>query len=112
MVTRRGILLISAQSPKPKKLLLVLATFMLVTGTKKTQKVRVLDQVPCIYYPMQFWKNQGKEILALLNFGSEVNAMTLAYTAQLEIKVQMTNVGTQKIDRSSLKTYNIVIATF
>ena len=38
--------------------------------------------------------------------------MTPAYTAQLGLKVQKTNIGAQKIDGSSLKTHGIVIATF
>ena len=79
---------------------------------KRLQKVKVLDRVPCIPYPVQFYKDEGKDILALLNSGSEVNAITLVYTAHLGFKVRVTNVGAQKIDRSSLATYGIVIAAF
>ena len=35
--------------------------------------------------------------------------MTLAYTAELGLKVQKTDVGAQKIDNSSLATYNMII---
>ena len=38
--------------------------------------------------------------------------MTPAYAAQLGLKVQMTNVSAQNIDRSLLATYGIVIAAF
>ena len=38
--------------------------------------------------------------------------MTLAYAAQLGLKVQKTNASTQKIDGSLLKTYSMVIAGF
>ena len=74
--------------------------------------MRVLNQSPYIHYPMQFQKDKGKDVLALLNFESEVNAKTLAYATQLGLKVQKTDIGAQKIDGSSLETYSIVIATF
>ena len=67
--------------------------------------MRVLDKVPCIYYLVQFRKNKGKNVLALLNFGSEVNAMTLAYAAHLGLKVRVTSVDAQKIDGFALATY-------
>ena len=38
--------------------------------------------------------------------------MTLAYAAHLGLKVKVTNVGAQKIDKSLLATYNIIIAVF
>ena len=38
--------------------------------------------------------------------------MTLAYTTHLGLKVRVTNVGVQKIDGSSLATYDMVIAAF
>ena len=74
--------------------------------------MRVLDRVPCICYPVQFRKDKGKDILALLDSGSEVNVMTPAYTSHLGLKMRITDVGTQKIDGSSLATYGIVIAAF
>ena len=72
----------------------------------------VLDRVPCICYPVQFRKNKGRDVLDLLDSKSEVNAMISAYAAHLGLKVRVTNVGTQKIDGSSLTTYGIVIAAF
>ena len=83
-----------------------------MTSPKEAQKVRILDRVPCICYLMQFQKEKDKDILALLNFESKVNAMSLAYMAQLGFKVRKTNVGTQIINGSLLETYGIVIAAF
>ena len=88
------------------------ATSTLVIGAKKAQKLRILNQASCICYPMQFWKDKGSNILALLNSKNEVNAMTLAYAAQLGFKMQRTNVSASKINGSSLATYSIVIAVF
>ena len=73
---------------KAKKLVSVLATYALMTGTTKeaqvTQKTQerkevILDQVPCIHYPVQFQKDKRAIIQSLINSGSEVNAMTPAY---------------------------------
>ena len=38
--------------------------------------------------------------------------MTLAYAAHLDFIVRKTNVDTQKINKFSLKTYDLVIAIF
>ena len=48
----------------------------------------------------------------LLNSGSKVNAMSLAYVKKLGLKARKTNVGAQKIDGSALKTFGMVIADF
>ena len=74
--------------------------------------MKILDRVPCIYYSVQFQKYKHKDVLALFNFRSEVNAINLVYTAQLDLKVQKTNIYTQKIDGSLLETNDIVIAAF
>ena len=82
-----------------------------MTGTsKKVPKVTVLDMVPCIRYPVQFRKDKGKNVLALLNSRSEVNAMTPTYTVYLGLKVGVTNISVQKINEFSLATYDISIA--
>ena len=72
--------------------------------------MKALNRVSCICYLVQSQKDKNKDILALLDSGSKVNMMTPAYIAQLGLKAQSTNVNAQKIDRSSLKTYGIVIA--
>ena len=74
--------------------------------------MRVLDWVPCIHYYVQFQKDKNKDVLALLDSRSKVNAMTPAYVAQLGLKVRNTNVDTQKIDKSSLVIYSMVIPAF
>ena len=48
----------------------------------------------------------------MLDSGSEVNAMSLAYTKRLGLKTRKTNVGAQKINGSALKTFGMVIANF
>ena len=74
--------------------------------------MRVLDKVACICYLIQFRNDKGKDVLALLDFGSKVNAMIPAYAAYLGLKVRVTDVGLQKIDGTSLATYGMVIAAF
>ena len=101
------------QGPQAKKLVSGSSTSLLITGaTKEAPKVRVLDRFPCICYSVQFRKDKGKNVLALLDCESEVNAMTPAYTAHLGLKVRVTDVGAQKINGSSLATYSIVIIAF
>ena len=84
-----------------------------MTGaSREAPKISVLDRVSCIYYPVQFCKDKGKDVLTLLNSKSKINAMTPAYAAHLGLKVKMTNISVQKIDGSSLATYDMVIAAF
>ena len=95
-----------------KKLVLVLATSALVIeASKETQEV-ILDRVPCIHYPVQFRKDKGATIQALIDLGSVVNVMTLAYAKQVGLQVQKTDVSAQKIDGSLLQTFGMVIAGF
>ena len=88
---------------------------MLVTGASKeaqvTQEV-ALDRVLYLYYLVQFRKNKRAIIWALINFGSEINTITLAYAKKLGLRTWKTDVGAQKIDGSSLDTLGMVIAGF
>ena len=104
-----------------QKLVLVSATSALVTGFSKEAQVTqatqegkkvILNQVSCIYYLVQFRKDKRATIQALIDFGSKVNAITLAYAKKLGLRTWKTNVGAQKIDGSLLKIYEIVIAAF
>ena len=79
--------------------------------TKASKEDVVLDHVPCIYYPVCFRKDQDK-VLALIDSGSEVNAMTFAYASKLGLTVRLTNVGAQKVDGSTLETFGMVLASF
>ena len=67
----------------------------------------IVVRVPCIHYPIRF---QEKQVRALLNSGSKVDAMSPAYAKKLGLKTWKTNVGAQKIDGSTLETFGIVIA--
>ena len=58
-----------------------------------------LERVLCIYYLLHFWKDTIG-VKALIDLGSEVNAITLAYKSKLGLRVQLTNIGAQKIDGS------------
>ena len=98
--------LLRAQEREPKKLVAVSATSASVTGASMEA---VLQRVPCIRYPVQF---QQGNVQALLDSGSKVNAMTPAYATKLGLTTRKTDVGAQKIDRSTLVTYWMVIAGF
>ncbi len=70
-----------------------------------------LQCVPYIRYLVQFQEDQP-EVKALIDSSSEVNAMTPAFAAKLELRPRPTNVGAQKIDGSSLETHSIASARF
>ena len=90
-----------------------MATSLSETGaSREAPKRKVLDSVPCICYPVQFRKDKSKDVLALLDSGSKVNAMISAHVANLGLKMRVTDVDAQKIDGFSPATYGIVIATF
>ena len=63
-------------------------------------------------YFLQLQKEKGKDILALINSDCKVNAITLIYTAKLGLKVQKTDIDTQKINNTSLETYGMAITAF
>lgn len=55
-----------------------------MTETRKEDYVS-LDQVPCIYYPLYFWKDiEG--IRVLIDSGSKVNNMTPTYARHTNIR--------------------------
>ncbi len=87
-----------------QKLVAVSATSTSMTD-KKTEE---LEQVPCIRYSVIF-KDQTK---ALLDSGSEVNAMSQVFAQQLGLKIRKTNVRAQKIDSTTLETYRMVVSIF
>ncbi len=93
-------------SRQTKKQVAVSATSTSTTD-KKTEEE--LKWVPCIWYPVIFKDQDQTE--ALLDSGSEVNVMSQAFTQQLGLKIYKTNVRTQKIDGTTLKTYGMVVST-
>ena len=90
---------------------LVLATFTLVTQVNKEDEM-ALAWVPCISYLLHFQNNNQNKMQTLINSSSKVNAITLAYAVKLGFRVRRTNVEAQKIDNSTLKTFEMVQASF
>lgn len=80
---------------KTKKLVLILATFTLVTKAKKENKI-VLKRVLSIYYLFYFWKNMNK-ISTLLDLSSKINIIMLAYVLKLDFTVYYINIKAQKL---------------
>ncbi len=83
-----------------------------MTANKKAgaKTLVALKHLPYIWYPIQF--QEGQLIRALIDSGSEVNAMTPAYATKLGLTTRKTSVGVQKIDGLLLKTYGMVSARF
>ncbi len=74
------------------------------------QAPKTLQRVPCIWYPVQF--QESKPIRALIDSGSEVNAMTSAYVAELGLITWKTSVEVHKIHGSPLETHGMTSARF
>lgn len=72
------------------------------------------QQLECVLYIKYLvkFKKDHTEIQALIDFGNKANAMTPAYTPILELRICSTNVGTQKINKSILLTYSMVLSNF
>ncbi len=75
--------------------------------TEKTEEK--LEWVPCIVWYSVIFKDQTE---ALMYSRSKINAINQAFAHQLGLKICKTNVGAQKIDSTTLKTYRIVVSTF
>lgn len=93
-----------------QKLVLILATFAPMTGVSKEDEV-VLERVFYIYYPLCFQKDTVG-VKALIDSGNEVNTITPTYALKLGLKIRHTNVRAQKIDNFTLKTFEMVLASF
>ena len=119
-------------SPEVKKLVLFLATFTSVTGSREemvetaeaVETTKVSEDgnksegecpnfiwVPCIWYPITFCKN-SMPMSALLDSGSEVNAIYPIFARELGLPIRTTDVGTQKIDSTMRDTFEIVVVAF
>lgn len=69
-----------------------MAIFTLMTGAKV--ETLDLERVSFIHYPVQFKKDaHGNHVQALIDSGSEVNAMAIVYASKLDLKVYPTNIG-------------------
>lgn len=84
---------------------------MPVTGANKKDKM-VLAKLPYIYYLLRFWKNNQNKMRASIDFGSKLNKITPIYVLKLGLWVCQTYIGTQKIDGSTFKIFEIILASF
>ena len=66
-------------------------------------------RVPCIRYSINFRK---KSMSALLDPGSGVNAVHLAFAKELRLPIRPTDVRAQKINGTTLETYAIIVSVF
>ena len=89
-----------------KKLVLVSATSTSVTGARE----EALKCVPYIHYPVQFKDRNKAPVQALIDSGSEVNAVHPSFAKQLGVPIRSTDVGAQKIDGTTLNTHGMVVA--
>ena len=90
---------------------MVLATFLLITRVSIGVKNQQLEYLSSIKYLVKF-KKDHTEVLALINFGNEVNTITPAYAAVSGLYIYLTDVRAQKFDRSTPLTYSMVLANF
>ena len=82
-----------------------------MAGASMEDNPLALDWVPCIRYPIRFKKSEV-QVRALIDSGSEINAITPGYALKLGLKVRPTDVGAQKINGSTFKTFGMVLASF
>ena len=80
-------------------------------GAESKGEYPSLTQVPCIRYPITFQK-KSVSMSALLDSGSEVNAIYPTLAQKLGLRVRPTNVGAQKIDGIILDTFEMVVTAF
>ena len=83
------------------------------TMTDISKKV-TLEQVSCIQYLVRFRQkndeDKNKNVKAMIDLDSEVNAMHSIYATKLGFRTKKIDVGIQKIDKSYLDTFGMVIA--
>ena len=80
-------------------------------GEESESEYPNLAQVPCIQYPITFQK-KSVSVLALLDSGSEVNAIHLTLAWELGLSIRPTDVGVPKIDGIMLDTFGMVVTAF
>ena len=81
---------------------------MLMTGGRE----EALERVPYIHYLVQFKDTSKTQVQALINSGSEVNAIHLTFAKELGLPIKPTDIGAQKIEGITLDTYGMVVAAF
>ena len=81
------------------------------SSVTETNKEVTLERGPYIHYPLRYRKDTAG-VRALVDSDSEINAMTPAYAAKLGLKIRKTDIGAQKIDGSTLETFEMVLVDF
>ena len=94
------------KSLESQKTSICFATSTSTTGARE----EALERVPCIHYPVQF--KDKAPVQALIDSGSEVNAIHPSFVKQLGLAIRPTDVGAQKIDGTTLDTHGMVVAAF
>ena len=79
-----------------------------------TSRKATLELLSYIQYLVQIYqknkKDKNKDIRALIDSGSKINAMHSAYAMKLGLRARKIDVNVQKINRSHLDIFRIVIA--
>ena len=72
---------------------------------------KALEYVSYIHYPIRFKKNKDKiQLEALIDSKSEVNIIHLSFAKRLGLSIRLIDIGTQKIDGTTLDTHGMVVA--
>ena len=71
-----------------------------------------LEHVPCIYYSVQFKDMDKTTVQALINSGSEVNTIHPFFAKQLGLSIRPIDLRVQKVDSTTLDTYEMIVAVF
>lgn len=75
-----------------KKLVLILAIFILIINiSKKAYLALLFKYIFIIYYLMQFKKNQAK-IQVLIDFKNKVNIIAIIHIIKLELRIRFTKI--------------------
>lgn len=82
-----------------------------MTRTSKENNM-MLARILCNYYLLHFCKDKKNKVQALINFGSRINTITLAYASKLGFKIRYVNVRVYKIDNFIFKIFKMVLASF
>ena len=96
-----------SRASEAKKLVSVSATSTSTTDARE----EALECISCIRYPVQFKKDKTL-VQALIDSGSEVNAIHPSFVKQLGLSIGPINVGAQKINGTTLNTHGVVVAAF
>lgn len=75
----------------------------------KAHKESEVQHIPYIYHPTQVGEFPIK---ILFDSGNKVNAIKPSFAKKLSLRIDKTNVSSQKIDGSRLETYGIIIVFF